>query len=342
MKSLYQWLSLSASVLLFGCSTISNMDGYIGEGGKKPLLNIDIIAIQDKREYIDIEQYADVPWDSPSGFRSENYPKLDESKLKEIITNNLTNRPESDGELKMVVIDARQGHRSYFFSDDEFAWVELEMILDDSGSKKIAKPICYSYNPEFSANDDDVRKAYDQAFECAIKKGLEQLVDQRNNETTVDPVTRFNYSTVRPDFKSPDYHVEVDEFSANEDFGVIYDTAGYLSSWKLRLYYLQGIDEVPVNKNSLTATRSASYMTGSYNNVVLHKYKVPVGQREFKVRSTSYASAPITMLFTVDGSSEKSLRLSVEKGREYYIKGYVDREVADVWIEDSEGNIVSQ
>lgn len=341
MKLLFIKISIILVFFASGCSTVSNISPEI-DTTEIPLIKVDSVSVEDKRENIDKQRYVDIPWASTGGLKSELYTKIDVTDLKSKIESLVSQGDIKDGALKVSVLDARQGFTSNFFAEKELVWVELQFLLEKKESKLMNTAVCYYKSSQMDADADDVREKFDQAVDCAIRKGISQL----NSSVEISNKDNEHSDEIFPDMRiSIDKDVKISVINkANESdkTGVLNDTLTAHSNWKTRLYYVTEIDQEVIDTNSLSSTRKASLMTGYHYHPRTNSYVLPAGKVNLKIKAQVFIAMPYLAILSDDSDIVRDICLNVEEGETYFIRGNIDREIAEVWIENSKGEVVAK
>lgn len=77
-------------------------------------------------------------------------------------------------------------------------------------------------------------------------------------------------------------------------------------------------------------------------NLCSARSPVPAGKRILHIRAVNYVTVPFFSLFTNMYKAEGDVVLTLEAGKEYFVKGEIFDDRASVWIEDARGDVVSR
>lgn len=122
---------------------------------------------------------------------------------------------------------------------------------------------------------------------------------------------------------------------------LIVDTSGYVSSTRVHFFQLVGVDGRSVLSSS-TSTTSASSGQGFVMSVREESRLVPAGDLVVSIQATTHVAAPILALGGDMHSIRGDVEVSLEEGVGYYVRGRLTRAYKAVWLEDHDGNIVSE
>ena len=119
------------------------------------------------------------------------------------------------------------------------------------------------------------------------------------------------------------------------------DTAFRLDSSQGYFFELTNVDGRDIT-TSLESSSQASYGKGFSLSIVTESRQVPAKQSQLQLKATNYYAAPILMLKGGNYSVEGDVNVNLEANKTYYIKGELSKTYSAVWVEDAQGNIVSE
>lgn len=122
---------------------------------------------------------------------------------------------------------------------------------------------------------------------------------------------------------------------------VIYDTVSNVKSESAHFFELDKVDGKRI-KGSIGSSLEASYGQGAMLTVVRESRRVPAGNelRLTLLGMRKYA-APILEIMNGSYIVDGDIVFTPEEGKYYHVNGELSDEYSAIWIEDSEGNIVS-
>lgn len=127
------------------------------------------------------------------------------------------------------------------------------------------------------------------------------------------------------------------------DIATINDSFQRQSRSRANFYYIKLIDGKPVH-NSLNASASASYGQGAQLVTMGASRSVPVKPLNIHIVGQVYHSAPVGAIFNAGKNYivEGEVNFTPEKDQNYLITGSLSETYSAVWIEDTNGNVVSK
>ena len=72
------------------------------------------------------------------------------------------------------------------------------------------------------------------------------------------------------------------------------------------------------------------------------RHPAPAGKQVLHIRAVNYATVPFFTLFNNIYKVEGDVVVTLEAGKEYFVKGEISKGYTAVWVEDSKGNLVSR
>lgn len=121
----------------------------------------------------------------------------------------------------------------------------------------------------------------------------------------------------------------------------ISDTYNYVSNTKIHIFELSKIDGRKV-RNTSYRTRLASDGLGFSLNPVVEKRDVPFSKSQLTIQGSTYFAAPILGLGGGAYKVEGVVDIELEEGETYYVKGELSENTKKIWVQDFDGNIVSE
>ncbi len=119
------------------------------------------------------------------------------------------------------------------------------------------------------------------------------------------------------------------------------DSSKRIDGSKAYFFQLNKIDGRDV-LTSVGSSAEASYGHGFALTVLTESRQVPATESELHLSGTTYYAAPVLMLKGGNYSVDGKVRVNLEANKIYYIKGELSKEYSAVWVEDSQGKIVSE
>ncbi|MGH1487539.1 MAG: hypothetical protein ACRBCI_15095 [Cellvibrionaceae bacterium] len=121
----------------------------------------------------------------------------------------------------------------------------------------------------------------------------------------------------------------------------IRDSSTRVSGTKIRFFQVNKVDGRNIETSS-AATGSASYGQGAHISLVVTSRDVPAKKSVLRLQGTTYVAMPILAfgggMYSVSGDVEVML----EPNKTYIVKGSLSKAYSAVWLEDDQGNIVSE
>ncbi|MBD8513513.1 hypothetical protein IFO68_12610 [Photobacterium sp. CAU 1568] len=127
----------------------------------------------------------------------------------------------------------------------------------------------------------------------------------------------------------------------NGPTATIKDSYSNKQSTTAHFFTLQKIDGNYVS-NSFGATRSANYGSGAAFEPEITVREVLPKEQIFTITGYIFFPTDAQLLFGDNLAVRGDLQFSPEAGETYVVKGTVSEKVSEVWLEDSEGDIVGQ
>jgi hypothetical protein len=94
--------------------------------------------------------------------------------------------------------------------------------------------------------------------------------------------------------------------------------------------------------SSFAATRTRYYGQGMNFSPVMVSRDVLPQQAEFTLLAYTFFPTDAQSLFGNSVSVEKTFTFTPEEGAHYYVKGTLNAEAPDVWLEDASGNVIPE
>ena len=120
----------------------------------------------------------------------------------------------------------------------------------------------------------------------------------------------------------------------------IYDTKESVSSTRVYFYQLNKIDGRTI-KTSSWETMKYNHGRGFSMTPKVNSRKVPSGKSVLTIEGVTHVAAPILSFTGGMYSVKGDVTVELEENKNYYVKGKLSKEYSSVWLEDEEGNIVS-
>lgn len=121
----------------------------------------------------------------------------------------------------------------------------------------------------------------------------------------------------------------------------ITDTYESVSSTRAYFFELALVDGRNVYASS-TFTASQNQGKGARMEIFSTGRPVPSKESVLHLRGVTHVAMPILALGGKMYSVSGDITVSLEAGKEYFVKGELSNQYSAVWLEDSEGNIVSE
>lgn len=122
---------------------------------------------------------------------------------------------------------------------------------------------------------------------------------------------------------------------------MVNDTSTDVSSTKVQFFQLSKVDERNV-MTSAGVTYQTNYGRGFFMDVVTTGREVPATECKLHIQGMTHVAAPILAFGGGMYSVEGDVDVTLEDGKDYFVKGELSKEYSAVWVEDDEGNIISQ
>lgn len=126
------------------------------------------------------------------------------------------------------------------------------------------------------------------------------------------------------------------------DTAMIADSFLRLSEGGANMYFIKSINGKPI-LNSVITSGDASYGQGLKLRALGETRRVLVKELTLHLVAEVYNSAPIVSIFTAGSNYivEGSIRFTPKVNEKYIVKGKLTKNYSAVWLEDINGNIVS-
>lgn len=121
---------------------------------------------------------------------------------------------------------------------------------------------------------------------------------------------------------------------------LIKDTSTSVSSTKEQFFELSKVDGRSVQTSS-GVTYERNYGRGMAMTVATTERSVPSQECTLSIQGITHVAAPILALGGGMYSVKGDVNVTLEESVTYYIRGELSKEYSAVWVEDSEGNLVS-
>lgn len=121
---------------------------------------------------------------------------------------------------------------------------------------------------------------------------------------------------------------------------LVKDSSNSISPTKVQFFQLSKVDGRPV-ETSAGKTGERNYGRGMAMDVVMAQRQIPAGESTLSIQGVTHVAAPILALGGGMYSVQGDVTAVLEEGKVYTVKGALSDESSAVWLEDSEGNIVS-
>jgi hypothetical protein len=101
-----------------------------------------------------------------------------------------------------------------------------------------------------------------------------------------------------------------------------------------------------VNNKPIYASSSCTYDDGANSqlgsDLCRGRHPVPAGEHILHIRAVNYLTVPFFSLLNNIYKVEGDVLVTLEAGKEYFVKGELTKSNAAVWVEDAMGELVSQ
>jgi hypothetical protein len=125
------------------------------------------------------------------------------------------------------------------------------------------------------------------------------------------------------------------------DLAKVADTYQYVSSTKVYLFQLSEVDNRDVLTSSIS-TYERNYGQGFSMRIAMEEREVPAAESVLHIEGITYVAAPVLSLFGGMYSVSGEVTVNLEAGKEYFVKGELSELYSAVWLEDGDGNMVSE
>ncbi len=121
----------------------------------------------------------------------------------------------------------------------------------------------------------------------------------------------------------------------------IYDSSDQVSGTKVYFFELSKVDGRTI-KTSSWETYEYNYGKGFNMSVQTNRRYVPAKKSVLTIEGVTHYAADILALFGSGYSVSGEVEVELEEDKDYYVKGKLSEDYSAVWLEDDEGNIVSE
>ncbi len=125
------------------------------------------------------------------------------------------------------------------------------------------------------------------------------------------------------------------------DLTTIKDSYEYVTSTKIYIFQLAKVDDRDVHTSS-AATYERSYGQGFNLYLALEERQVPATNSVLHIEGLTYVAAPVLAFLGGMYSVSGDVTVNLDAGKLYYVKGKLSEDYSAVWLEDQDGNIVSE
>jgi len=125
------------------------------------------------------------------------------------------------------------------------------------------------------------------------------------------------------------------------NIATIHDSSKIVNSSQASFFELYRINGNKIDSSS-TKTRSVNYGQGLRMNPITLERNVPAEVSTLSIRATTYYPAIISSIGGDSNNIKGDINITLEKNKNYFIKGYLSNNYQSVWIEDSQENIISR
>jgi len=119
------------------------------------------------------------------------------------------------------------------------------------------------------------------------------------------------------------------------------DSYANKQSTKAHFFTLNGVDGNYIS-NSFGATRGANYGRGSSFDPVISEREILPKQQTFTIAGYVFYPTDAQLLFGDTLNVSGDILFAPKEGETYIVKGTVSEALSEVWLEDSEGNLVKE
>lgn len=120
----------------------------------------------------------------------------------------------------------------------------------------------------------------------------------------------------------------------------VVDTSKTVSGTKLQFFQLAAVDGRTVRTSS-AATYQQNYGKGFYMEPTLESRDLPAQECLLRLEGVTHVAAPILAFAGGMYHVEGDVKVVLEPGQRYFVKGELSKEYSAVWLEDAAGNPVS-
>ena len=121
----------------------------------------------------------------------------------------------------------------------------------------------------------------------------------------------------------------------------IYDTKQDVSRTRVYFFELEKVEERLI-KTSSWETFEYNYNKGFKMTAQLNNRKIPAGKTVLTLAGITHVAADILRLTGGMYSVRGDATVTLEEGKKYYVRGKLSRKYSAVWLEDEDGNIISE
>lgn len=121
----------------------------------------------------------------------------------------------------------------------------------------------------------------------------------------------------------------------------INDTNRKISAIKMNFYEVAEIDGRNIYSSSACTSEGGEHEQVGLSVCSL-RHPTPAGKQLLHIRAVNYATVPFFTLFNNIYKVEGDVVVTLEAGKEYFVKGEISKGYAAVWVEDSKGSLVSR
>ena len=121
---------------------------------------------------------------------------------------------------------------------------------------------------------------------------------------------------------------------------LVKDTSSTVSSTKEQFFELSKVDGRNVETSS-AVTYERNYGRGIAMSVVTTERQVPAQECTLSIQGITHVAAPILALGGGMYSVSGEVKVTLEEGKTYLVRGELSKEYSAVWLEDADGNLIS-
>ncbi len=122
---------------------------------------------------------------------------------------------------------------------------------------------------------------------------------------------------------------------------VIHDSVKPQDKTLAYFFELTKVDGRPVTSSTMS-TRENNYGQGFHLSSTINERQVPAIDSTLSIQALSYYAAPILALGGENYEVRGDVKVSLKPNQHYYVKGDLSKNYSAVWLEDSNGKIVSE